>query len=134
MDNIFISSKDLTTLKTNTKKVLHQLKENDLYLKPKKCEFAKAEIEWLGMINKGKISMDAEKLKEIKEWPIPTTVKQVREFLGSGNFYQQFIKHFLEIARPLNDLLKKDKKFEWTNECQNLSKELKKQFTEEAVL
>ena len=89
----------------------------------------------LGMIiDKGKISMDTGKLKGIKEWPIPTTIKQVRGFLGFGNFYWQFIKHFSEIARPLNDLLKKDKKFKWTNECQNSFKELKKWFTEEPVL
>lgn len=50
MDNIFIFAKDLETLEENMRKVLHRLQENDLYLKPKKCEFAKVKIEWLGMI------------------------------------------------------------------------------------
>ena len=45
MDNIFIFSKDLIALETNMKKVLHQLKENNLYLKPKKCDFPKTKIE-----------------------------------------------------------------------------------------
>jgi hypothetical protein len=62
--------------------------------------------------------MDPGKLKGIHDWPVPTTVKQVRTFLGIGNFYQWFIWHFSEMAQPLNDLLKKDHKFEWTNECQ----------------
>jgi hypothetical protein len=120
MDDIFLFAKDRKTLEQNTKKVLQRLKENDLYLKPKKCEFGKTKIEWLGMvIEEGRISMDLGKLKGIQEWPVPTTVKQVRGFLGFGNFYRRFIKHFSEIAKPLNDLLKKDKKFEWTDECQN---------------
>ena len=73
-------------------------------------------------------------LRGIKEWPFPTTVKQVRGFLGFGNFYRQFIKHFSEVAKPLNNLLKKDRKFEWTEACQNSFDELKKRFTEEPVL
>ena len=48
-----------------------------MFLKPKKCEFGKEKVEWLGMIIKeGKISMDAGKLKGISEWPRPSTVKQ----------------------------------------------------------
>jgi len=111
------------------------MRENDLYLEPTKCEFAKTKVEWLGMIiEEGKISMDPGKLKGISEWPAPTTVKQVREFLGFGNFYRRFIRHYSEIAKPLNDLTKKDQKFLWTETCQNAFNELKKRFTEEPVL
>ena len=87
----------------------------------------KTKIEWLGMIIKeGKISMDPGKLKGIAEWPSPTTVKQTQVFLGFGNFYRHFICHFSEITKPLNDLLKKDRKFEWTPDCQRAFEELKK--------
>ena len=59
MDDVFLFAKDLQTLETNTKKVLQRMRENDLYLKPGKFEFAKTRIEWLGMIiEEGKISMD----------------------------------------------------------------------------
>ena len=61
-------------------------------------------------------------------------VKQVRGFLGFGNFYRRFIKHFLEVTKPFSDLLKKDHKFEWTEACQDSFDELKKGFTEEPVL
>ena len=54
--------------------------------------------------------------------------------LGFGNFYRRFIRHFSEIAKPLNDLLKKDQKFEWTTDCQKAFEELKKCFIEEPVL
>ena len=78
--------------------------------------------------------MDPGKLKGIQDWPTPTTVKQVQAFLGFGNFYQQFIRHFLNLAQPLNDLLKKDQKFEWTEICQKAFDQLKKRFMEELVL
>ena len=69
-----------------------------------------------------------------QDWPVPTTVKQTRGFLGFGNFYRRFIQGFSNLAKPLNDLLKKDKKFEWTDDCQKAFNELKKRFTEEPVL
>jgi hypothetical protein len=69
-------------------------------------------IEYLGMIiEEGKISIEAVKLGGIRDWPFPTMLKQTRSFLGFGNFYQKFISHYSELARPLNDLTKKDKKF-----------------------
>ena len=66
MDNLFLFAKDLTSLEENTKQVLQQLLDNDLYLKPRKCEFARTKVEWLGMIiGENRISMDAGKLKGI---------------------------------------------------------------------
>ena len=88
MDDIFIFALDETTLTENTKRVLKRLQNNNLFLKPTKCEFNKTKVEYLEMvIEEGKISMDPEKLKEIRDWPAPTTVKQTQKFLGFGNFY-----------------------------------------------
>ena len=75
MDDIFIFAPDEITLTENTKKVLAQLQDNDLFLKPTKCKFNKTKVEYLGMVIKeGKISMDPGKLKGIRDWPSPTTV------------------------------------------------------------
>ena len=118
-----------------TRMVLEKLQENDLFLKAKKCKFYKTKIEYLGMIiEEGRISMDPVKLGGIGDWPTPTTVKQVQSFLGFGNFYRKFISHYSDLAQPLNDLMKKDKKFEWTTKCQKVFNILKQQFTEELVL
>ena len=54
--------------------------------------------------------------------------------MGFGNFYRKFISHYSDLARPLNDLTKKEKKFEWTTECQEVFNILKQRFTEELVL
>ena len=50
MDDLFLLAKDLTSLEENTKRVPQRLLDNDLYLKPRKCEFARTKVEWLGMI------------------------------------------------------------------------------------
>jgi len=66
MDNMFIFESELPPLIKNTKTVLQHLRDNDLYLKPSKCEFHKTKIEYLGLvIEEGKISMDTTKLKGI---------------------------------------------------------------------
>ena len=89
MDDIFIFAPDEITLTENTKRVLARLRDNNLFLKPTRCEINKTKVEYLGMVIKeGKISMDPGKLKGIQS---PTTVKQTRGFLGFGNFYRQFI-------------------------------------------
>ena len=135
MDNILIFAETKEELERITKMVLAKLQEHDLFLKAKKCEFCKQKIEYLGMvIEEGWISMDPIKLAGIWDWPIPSTVKQVRSFLGFGNFYRKFISHYSDIAKPLNDLTKKDKKFEWTEECQMSFDTLKRRLTKEPVL
>jgi transposase InsO family protein len=135
MDDIFLFAPDEITLTENTKRVLQRLQDNDLFLKATKCEFNRTKVEYLGMvIEEGKISMDPGKLAGIRDWPAPTTVKATRKFLGFGNFYRRFIRHFSHLAKPLNDLLKKDRQFNWTDNCQQSFEDLKKRFTEEPVL
>jgi RNase H-like domain found in reverse transcriptase len=93
------------------------------------------EVEFLGMIMRpNQLTMDPTKLAGIKDWLTPTSVKAVRSFLGFGNFYRRFIGHFADLARPLNNLTKKNKQFEWTTECQTAFEALKKKFTESPIL
>lgn len=135
MDDILIFANTREDLRNATREVLSQLRENDLYLKPEKCEFEKTKIDYLGMVIKeGKLAMDPVKLKGIRDWPTPTMVKQVRLFLGFGNFYRKFIRGYSELAAPLNGLLQKDQPFNWTPECQNSFDQLKMRFTEAPVL
>jgi RNase H-like domain found in reverse transcriptase/Reverse transcriptase (RNA-dependent DNA polymerase) len=135
MDNILIFADMKEELERITKLVPEKLWEHNLFLEAKKWKFCQTRIEYLGMIiEEGKISMDAVKLGGIRDWPVPTTLKQTRSFLGFGNFYWKFISHYSELAQPLNNLTKKDKKFEWTADCQKGFDTMKKWFTEEPVL
>ena len=96
-------------MKEKTLKVLEILKENDLYLKPEKCVFEATHIEYLGyVIEEGKIMMDPVKVKGIVDWPAPTTLKQLRSFLGFCNYYRKFIKKYLDKCCVLNELLQKE--------------------------
>ena len=109
MDNILIYAETKEELKQTTTMVL--LWENNLFLKAKKCKYEKTKIEYLGMIiEDGQIAMDPIKLAGIQDWPTPTTVKQVRSFLGFGNFYRKFLSHYSDIAKLLNNLNKEGQK------------------------
>uniref|UniRef100_A0A0W0G4U9 Reverse transcriptase domain-containing protein n=1 Tax=Moniliophthora roreri TaxID=221103 RepID=A0A0W0G4U9_MONRR len=115
MDDILIFSDKINIHRLRTRHVLEQLRENDLYLKPEKCEFEVTKTLFLGMvISPGHISMDETKLAGIKDWEAPKTIKGVRSFLGFANFYHKFIGKYAELVRPLHELTKKDTKFEWT--------------------
>jgi len=78
--------------------------------------------------------MEKEKVKRVLEWPTPKCVKDIQKFLGLANYYHWFIEGFATVARPLHDLVKKDKKWEWTEREENVFKELKERFTKEPVL
>jgi Reverse transcriptase (RNA-dependent DNA polymerase) len=126
MDDILAFSKTIDGLKRIKRIILEKAQEYDLYFKAKKCEFRKLKIKYLGLVEEGKLAMDPAKLKGILDWPAPKTVKEVQSFLEFGNFYYCFVKGFFHLAHPLNDLLKKDKKFVWSEECQESFDQLKK--------
>ena len=71
------------------------------------------------------IKMEKGKVKEVLEWPTPKDVKDVQKFLGLANYYRQFIEGFAMVARPLHDLVRKNKKWEWTEKEEKAFQELK---------
>ena len=78
MDDILIFAQSREELEKYTQMVLETLREHDFYLKPEKCEFGVTIVDYLGaVISEGQISMDPKKVAGLKEWPTPTTTKQV---------------------------------------------------------
>ena len=87
--------------------VFNKLSAAGLKLKPSKCSFFQKDISYLGHhISEEGIATDAKKIQAVQEWPTPTTVSEVRSFLGFVGYYRRFIKGFSAIARPLTDLTK----------------------------
>jgi len=80
------------------------------------------------------IKMEEDKVKGVLDWLILKCVKDVQKFLGLVNYYHQFIKNFVSIARLLYDMVKKDQKWEWMERQEKMFRELKGRFTKELVL
>jgi len=117
------------------REILQIFREQGLYLKASKCEFLKATMHYLGFIVSGNsVSMDPIKVAPIKEWPIPSCLKDVRSFMGFINFYRRFIHDFATKARPLNDLTKKDVDWHWDTEQQSAFDSLKEAMITAPVL
>jgi hypothetical protein len=86
------------------------------------------------IVSREGIKMDDSKVKAIREWPTPKTVRGVRSFLGLANFYRRFIEGYAQVARPLNDLTKKDTPFTWKEAQQTAFDTLKNRFTTAPIL
>jgi hypothetical protein len=99
MDDILVASTSLEGHRAAVHAILDHLETLDLYFKPEKCTWEASQVDYLGLIlEKGVTRMDPAKIKGIANWPTPTTVKQVRSFLGFCNFYRPFIYHFSHIT------------------------------------
>jgi len=89
--------------------VLKLLEEKQLYEKTSKCFFGVQEVEYLGhIVSHDGIEVDPKKIKAIKEWKIPTTLKHIRGFIRLTWYYCKFVKNYGRIAALLTTLLKKD--------------------------
>eukprot|EP00061_Rhincodon_typus_P009275 g32651.t1 len=69
------------------------------------------------------------KTKAIKEFPRPSSKKEVLRLLGLNRSYRKFVPNFSSILAPLTDLLKKNMKFLWTEQCQEVFENLKAALT-----
>ena len=136
MDDILIATdKSLEHHKSKVAHVLQKLKDNDLFLKPKKCHFHKEEVEYLGVIvGKGQVKMDPVKVQGITDWPTPTNLHELRSFLGFGNYYKDFIQSYSHITRPLHKLTRKNQPYQWGEVQEAAFTHLKKLFTSYPVL
>jgi hypothetical protein len=86
------------------------------------------------MVSPEGIAVDPGKVKEVLEWKPPTTVSEVRSFLGLAGYYRRFISNFSKIVKPITKLLKKGKKYVWSEACDEAFKHLKKLLTTTPVL
>ena len=144
MDNIAIHTKPLPSESELqyyqqhimlTHQILQKLHNNDLYLKPFKCEFAKDEIEYLGVIvGKNQMCMDPHKLDSIHQWKSLRNPTEVCQFLGFTRYYQYFIPNYSKIACPLLDLTKKTVLWHWGPAQEGTFLELKTRMCSSPVL
>ncbi|GAU27517.1 hypothetical protein TSUD_147110 [Trifolium subterraneum] len=133
-DDILIYSSSLEDHVLHLDKVFQILREHKLFLRKEKCCFATSRVEYLGhVITKEGVSTDPNKIQVVSSWPLPSSVKQLRGFLGLAGYYRRFVKDFGKIAKPLNDMLKKYA-FHWSIEATQAFTELKHALTSTPVL
>ena len=95
-----------------------------------KCEVFKDSFNYFGhIIDRNGVHKDKKKTEAMKKMPAPRDVSEVHSFIGFVTYYSRFIKNLSSILKPLNYLLHKDKKFEWTEECQKAFETAKAAFT-----
>ena len=114
LDDILTYSKTPEDHAEHLRKVLEKLRQHRLYAKASKCQMAVQKIEFLGQMvsPKGMCPVD-EKLRAVKEWGRPKSLKDVRSFLGFANYYRRYVRNFAEIANPLTMLTRKDVQWQW---------------------
>jgi hypothetical protein len=122
IDDILVYSSTAEEHEHHLRTVLERLAQHQLYAKFSKCEFWLQEVAFLGHVLSAEgVAVVPAKIKAVKEWEQPCNVTEVRSF-------------FSKIARPMTNLLKKTKEFEWTPECEQSFQELKQKLTTTPVL
>lgn len=126
LDDIVIYSKDKESHLKHLEEVINRLAINNLTVNPDKARFFSQEINFLGhRIKDNTITIDPDRTTAIKNFPAPTTLKQVRRFIGMTGYWNRYIPNYSEICAPLHKLKRKGTKFKWTDECQNAFEKLK---------
>ncbi|GJS47147.1 putative reverse transcriptase domain-containing protein [Tanacetum coccineum] len=108
IDDILVYSKSEEEHERHLRIVLEILRQKKLYAKFSKCEFWLQQVAFLGhIVSADGIIMDPSKVEAITKWPRPTTVTEVRSFLGLAGYYRRFVEGFSRLALPLTQLMRK---------------------------
>ena len=135
IDNILVATDTEEGHNKLVEKVLRRLEENDLFVKPEKCKWKVREVEFLGVVIGPKgVEIQKEKVEGVLSWLVPRNVKKVQKFLDLANLYRRFIKNFTRIAALLYMLVRKEQKWRWEKEQEEVFEKLKVVFTTEPIL
>ena len=135
LDDLLITSSTIEEHEKKLRQVFQRLAEANLVINLQKSHFFKSSVKFLGhTLDKSGIRPNDEKVEDVRNFPIPTTVRKVKSFLGLSGFYRQYIEGYGKIAEPLTRLLKKDAKFKWDTPQQEAFDKLKERLTTAPVL
>lgn len=143
LDDIIVYSPDFATHVQHLEEVFERLWRHGLKLRPDKCKLFHREVKFLGhVVDQRGVRPDPEKISAVVDWPVPTTAKELKAFLGLAGYYRRFVSGFAKVARPLNSLLvgiPNDKRLSsrplsWSSEAQSAFDSLKRILTEAPIL
>eukprot|EP00253_Pinus_taeda_P003877 PITA_03877 len=128
-----VTSDNMEDHKKHLAIVFDALRANQLFLK--KCMFAQAEIPFLGhIVGQRYIRMESSRVKVIEDWVEQKNVHEMRVFLGMTNYQRKFVEGYFEVTSSLTNLLKKDKRWSWTDKCQEAFDNLKRRMVTAPML
>ncbi|KAL5464015.1 hypothetical protein EMCRGX_G032972, partial [Ephydatia muelleri] len=135
IDDIVIMGKTFERHLQNLKLVLERLRRAGLKLKPSKCSLFQDKVVYLGhVVTRDGIHTDPEKVNAVSKWPVPTSGRDVQQFLGLVGYYRNYIQSFATIAKPLYQLTERGREFDWSKECSISFQELRSRLVAAPIL
>ena len=135
IDDILVSGCTFEEHLANLRMVFERLRTAKLKLLPGKCDLFQLRVGYLAhILSANGISTDPRKIEAVSTWPPPSTLPELKSFLGLCSYYKRFIASFAEIAKPLYKLLEVGQTFQWTPETQQVFQELKEQLVRAPIL
>jgi len=128
LDDIIIFGETEEKFNENLDRVLTRLEEKRITIKRSKCIFGVKEIEFLGhVISKNSVKLSTDRKEALRLMIKPSSITQLRSFLGVSNYFRSFIDDYANLSRPLHQLVAKSvtKKLIWTDKLNTVFDELK---------
>ena len=135
LDDIILFSRTVQEHFVRLKELLDCLRKANLKLKPSKCSLFQTEVEFLGhVVSEHGVRTDPKKIESVSTWPRPSSVREVRSFLGLASYYRRFVEHFAEKAGPLHALTHKNARFHWNEQSEEAFLALKNALVSSPIL
>ena len=135
LDDVIVLGRSFEEHLKNLQSVLQRLRQAGLRLKLSKCSFFQHQVKYLGhIISREGVATDPVKTQKVANWPVPTSKREVQQFLGFAGYYRRFIREFAHTARPLYRLTERTATFKWTNECADAFQALRQSLCSPPVL
>ena len=135
IDDILITGADDKEHLSNLAEVLNHLEAHGIILKKAKCKFLADAVEYLGhKVDANGIHTSNRKVEPIQKALPPRTVQQLKSFLELVHYYGKFIPNLSSLSQPLNQLLKSNARWKWTEACKQAFLVAKKKLATAPVL
>jgi hypothetical protein len=105
LDDIIIYSDTIEDHERHLRLALQRLREQRLCAKLSKSALCQTEVEFLGhYVGRSGLRVMEDKIEAVRDWPVPTSMRELRAFLGLAGYYRRFVRNFSDIALPLTEL------------------------------